>query len=553
METGSPQTCNPRLWWNGTADDHANWQQKCTGNSAGFNSWFEDRNDEPVQEHFWDPSQVFMAEIPFGYNTGFKRAYIPRFNTSIDYDNITMSDTAPDGCFTDEDDSNSIKFGYDYVDEEDSHLDWHVRTCMSSSALKTPIMNGTRDRQDFEEVFYLNISTAISWKEYHASNIFRVRARTTIGYFELPNNYNDGTHGPLLDKFPSIPDDDDDSTIDASYQFVSPSPPQTTADHPPSDSTFYTNNRDSYGEQDGFPTVLEYVNNKGPLALIYASLFGNASFPAQWSDRAYTTAMARAADGPSFPATCAAYAPLGHLLGAGGGGGVCTSYSGLCFASSSSSYNVLDCVRPRRHFNTTTGGSDGDRPHPVGVWLSTFVIDTARSSGGASAMRAALRMAAFFANEIRVTHADDASKRLRIAPDPGVGGVVGAPVVPFTGLVVGSVVLGVFVVLLLALTLFAALVPRWTERLDATAAMRVGAASAAAVSSLNEGPGGLASLKNNGWHLRGSKTRGLDAAPGFVGDAVPEGEVGRVVVGAEAPLRWGRRYEGDLFGGVRMG
>ncbi|KAB2571654.1 hypothetical protein DBV05_g9674, partial [Lasiodiplodia theobromae] len=287
-----------------------------------------------------------------------------------------------------------------------------------------------------------------------------------------------------------------------------------------------------YSQSYSPPTVLEHVNNKGPLALIYASLFGNGSFPAQWSDRAYNTAMARAADGPiTYRSPCAAYVPLGHLLigmsdGASGGGRV------------SAGYNILDCVRPRNHFNTTSGASDG--PHPVGAWLSAFVIDTSRGDGSAgSAMRAALRMAAFFANEIRVTLADDSAKVLRISSDPGVAGVVGAPVVPFTGLVVGSVVLGVFVVLLLALTLFAALVPRWTERLDATAAMRVGAALAATVPS-NEGPGGLASLKNNGWHLRGSKTRGLDAAPGFVGDAVPEGEMGRVVVGAEAPLRWGR-------------
>lgn len=358
METSSPQKCNPRLWWNGTADDHDNWQQKCTGNS-GFSSWFKDHDKErSIQEHFWDPSQVFVAEIPFGYKTGFKRAYIPRFNTSIDYENITTNDAAPDGCFTDEDDSDFIKYGYDYVDEEDSNLDWHIRTCMSSSALKTPLMDGTRDRQDFEEVFYLNISTANSWWEYHTSNIFRVRARTTIGYFELPNNYNNnGTHGALLDKFPSV--SKHDSTIGPTYEFVSPSPsplsPHTNA-HPTihSDPSSSTSNRDTYSESDGFPTVLECVNNKGPLALTYVSLFGNASFISQWSDRAYTTAMAHAADGPTDEETCAAYAPLGHLLGRN------SRYLG----SYSSSYNVLNCVKPRAHFNTTTGGSDGYRPAP---------------------------------------------------------------------------------------------------------------------------------------------------------------------------------------------
>lgn len=132
-----------------------------------------------------------------------------------------------------------------------------------------------------------------------------------------------------------------------------------------------------------------------------------------------------------------------------------------------------------------------------------------------------MRMAAFFANEIRVTRADN-SRALTVQSDPGV-----APVVPFRGLVVGSVLLGVFVFVLLALAVFAALgVPaRWTERLDATAAMRMGAAlalSSSSSSSSNEPGGSLASLKNNGWHLRGSKTRGVDAAPGFVGDAVPE-------------------------------
>jgi hypothetical protein len=40
----------------------------------------------------------------------------------------------------------------------------------------------------------------------------------------------------------------------------------------------------------------------------------------------------------------------------------------------------------------------------------------------------------------------------------------------------------------------------------------------------------------------------LDVLPGQIGDAEPDAKVGRLVVGADTPLKWGRRYwKGDEF------
>lgn len=63
----------------------------------------------------------------------------------------------------------------------------------------------TRDRQDFEEVLYLNIT---SWGNSQApinagQGLFRITLNTSAGYFELPNYMNGGIPGPLLAKDPN--------------------------------------------------------------------------------------------------------------------------------------------------------------------------------------------------------------------------------------------------------------------------------------------------------------------------------------------------------------
>ncbi|KAL4895123.1 hypothetical protein BDV59DRAFT_174484 [Aspergillus ambiguus] len=62
----------------------------------------------------------------------------------------------------------------------------------------------TRDRQDFSEELYINITyrgpSAI--EERPGEYVFKITVNTTAGYFELPNYSNGGRAGPLSEKAP---------------------------------------------------------------------------------------------------------------------------------------------------------------------------------------------------------------------------------------------------------------------------------------------------------------------------------------------------------------
>lgn len=206
MDSFSRTDCNPHLW-HGAWND--NW---CAGSQTdakfydqpSFSDFF--RDDEWNDE--WNNGTVFMAQMPPGFNTGFERAWIPRFNTSVDYEQIGEN-SAPSGCFTNDSDVDLIKHRYDWEESEvpqyrSPHY-WSVRTCISSEALHSPLKNETRDRQDFEEVFYLNISGVTDALSF-TPGTWKISARTSVGYFELPNYHNDGTPGPLLEKFTLLED-----------------------------------------------------------------------------------------------------------------------------------------------------------------------------------------------------------------------------------------------------------------------------------------------------------------------------------------------------------
>lgn len=168
----------------------------------------------------------------------------------------------------------------------------------------------------------------------------------------------------------------------------------------------------------------------------------------------------------------------------------------------------------------------GAYAEPIGAtWLSNFADE--------QTMRAAFRMAAFMANEITLLRSIPGTldPGYRIYIDMGID--VAAPVMPLAGIVVGSILLGLFLLLLIALALFAASTPHWTDRLDAYATLKMGAAMALSTE-------GLAKVGIGAENA-------LDRAPGFVGDAMPESEVGRLAVGAEGPLRR-RRYEASVCG-----
>lgn len=132
----------------------------------------------------------FLAELPQGYSTGLVRQFIPRINSTTVYEAIPAAEY-PVGC-----DSLPGAFfaGYSDLDRVDG---WGLQACMPANLINSP-WKSTRDRQDFSEVLYLNVTLYLN-----DSNMFRITVNTTAGYFELPNYMNGGLPGPLLAKDPN--------------------------------------------------------------------------------------------------------------------------------------------------------------------------------------------------------------------------------------------------------------------------------------------------------------------------------------------------------------
>jgi hypothetical protein len=174
-------TCDPLLY----SDSPTPLQCFFVGTTFGNMSSYED---------------PFLAELANGYSTGVVQQFIPRINTSTTYENITGESGAwPTGCS-----SLPGSFWAEYGDGEN----WSVQVCMPANMTNSPWKN-TRNRQDFSEQLFLNISfnDVVTDPEglptLPGGEQFRLTMNTTAGYFELPNYMNGNFPGPLLDEDPN--------------------------------------------------------------------------------------------------------------------------------------------------------------------------------------------------------------------------------------------------------------------------------------------------------------------------------------------------------------
>lgn len=152
----------------------------------------------------------FMSPLPKDFNTGLIRQLAPRYNSTASYKNITAAEF-PRHCAAQ---NGSLSFKYSNVTEtDDGPAIWALHACMPADSLSS-ISKPTRDRQDFTEELFLNVTLnnvmqhrIRQWGlDYFLngpeSEYFRVQVRTTAGYFELPNYMNGQVAGPLLGKMP---------------------------------------------------------------------------------------------------------------------------------------------------------------------------------------------------------------------------------------------------------------------------------------------------------------------------------------------------------------
>ncbi|KAI4660901.1 uncharacterized protein J4E79_005469 [Alternaria viburni] len=406
---------------------------------------------------------AWFSPVPLDFSTGVyvDPQYAPRLNTTIEYRNMTDAEW-PTECVRDREDV----FFAQYRGGETGYREFDIIACIPANISGTP-WQATYNQQDITEDLFLAISvpsmlrTPIMWK---------ITARSTLGYFELPNTKNGNRAGPLLHKL-SL-----DSARGSSTSGSSRDEKRAT------NETYAGNVRQPIG------------NHIGPLTAIGLALFGEGSF----IERRVSNPSAFLVDRPevddevwfrNFGNNCLGNMPLNFAIG-----GPC-----LRDYDYQSEVDVLGRVRQ----------------------LAAF-FDSERSASRA------FTVAAFLANKEWLNPSQfhrwggfDQSRNVYV--DTGVP--TKKTYIALWGVITGSVFLGLHLLGLLVLALYAFWMRPFTPWLGAEFVVKAGTAHADILSAA-EG--------DKQWKQT------VSACPGFVGDEKPTDDVGRIAFGATAALSTAR-------------
>ncbi|CAG7979359.1 unnamed protein product [Penicillium salamii] len=425
---------------------------------------------------------VFWAQLPNNYSTGLIRQYLPRFNSSTQYEFISEKEF-PRGC---EDTARglSLKHNHTLVDpaggrKEDMDY-WALHACMPDDQIVLPWKN-TRDRQDFGEVLYLNITFTPRIKkglspenDSTAESVYvRVIVNTTAGYFELPNYMNGQTAGSLLEKFPY---DTCDSYCDE-QGFTRP-------------NKIAKKKRERHDIIPWEADRIEEVFNKGPLLTTALTLFGRYSWleTANRFDTLY--GFRKQSHGLQIVADLA---PMGRIIHSD------TVINDGVLSQSRHAWRERNAYHEAEMFHNIVGWLVNFRPREV-VHISP--LPTTSSD---KIMADAFNIAAYLANMAWVTD----TSQLRIGPTLSVTYDAGAdskkPSILLAGIILVSILIMFHLVGLAMTALYASWFPRWTNALNAFSLLRLGG-------SIHEHVPLRVSANDDQVNI-------LDALPGWVGHA----------------------------------
>lgn len=453
-----------------------------------------------ISSNLIDP---FLAQLPSGYSTGLIRQFAPRINSSSFRADIT-ADQFPKGC-------SEIPgaFYVRYANSSSTYGSYSFEACMPANMSVSP-WRTQRSRQDFTEELYLNISLPGNFYGVTPGVYYsKITVNTTAGYFELPNYMNGQTAGPLLGDDPS-----NHCGLDCFMQGF--------GGNPISDHNITNTSRDvSNGTQEhtaaNATLSLDGNLNKGPLLTVAMALFGLGSFidtraaASQAYVSNYGTSLTR-----QFQ--CLEVVPFMALLRD-------QLNQGSLYNNLATCLNTVDA---------SAGAFDQS------VWyLWAFVFNDL----GVERIQNAFTAAAYLANEAWMFNPYGGEPSLTVTYDQGADTT--KPDISTAGIAVVSLLLGSYVLGLLAMAVYSCWTRRWTETLDAWAIMRMGIAVRG-----TSPPGRLAGGEQPQWEREPllytgdvEQVAALDGMPGWIGDRTEgQGEVGELGIGAEMRLRGERRY-----------
>jgi hypothetical protein len=435
----------------------------------------------------------FYAPIPNGFHTGVLQQFALRINSSATSRSIAAAEF-PSGC-----NSNSSGFFANYSSlllYESIPYYWAIAACMPNVTSKSPWVE-TRDRQEFSESLYLNISIRDSNVQTTAlsagSALYEITLRTTAGYFELPNFINNATPGALLES---------DPTPNCNKTCIRQINQYSYYNRARRDETI--GNTTNYIHQT-VPWASLEVDNKGPLLTTALALFGPGSFLDTFfaSMKVIQNNLPDSNPEYGYASSSKVCIELGPLM----------NFFYTVYTPRDTCISIY--MNPNSNVNNA---HDLVRDWLVSMYQS------------ASSFPNVFTTAAFLSNKQWV---ESMKPVYAIYQDPGTEMEI--PDIGLAGVIVVSILLGPYLLLLLALSWYGSRAPRWTYRLDSFAMLRFGAA-------LGEGifPMLIAERTND--------IKELDEIPGVIRDVGPVSEdaiipVNRIGLWGGKPLQNRRRYE----------
>lgn len=151
----------------------------------------------------------FTTSFPIGTDTGAQQQVPLRLNSSLICKDISSVDF-PSQCPG----NASFIAAFSNVNSPEAKVDSTKSPPLFSFQLCAPKSTAspwriTRDRQDIQEGYYLDFqyspaaSPSTTGNDPRTNFTQRCHANTTMGYFELPNVWNNHSTGPLLEKAPN--------------------------------------------------------------------------------------------------------------------------------------------------------------------------------------------------------------------------------------------------------------------------------------------------------------------------------------------------------------
>lgn len=374
----------------------------------------------------YDSQDSWFTELPNNYNTGTYRSIAPRYNSST-FSELVPVDEFPSNC------SSTPVYFYTslnyteppgYGDPYESIDSVQIQVCMPANMTGSP-WSASNARQEITETLFIHINT--SYVALHQGNgildnTYKITMTTTTGWFELPNLWNKGVPGPIIEN-PNVTCETSAGCIDAADPTMAAS------------ATFY----DTFSKRSDDNELGEQLTSStdllGPLGTIAVALFG----PGSWFDTQQLL----------FPDY------------------IDNNETGWAYYLD----NVVDTYETFPLVSLTETVYSG---YGTGVklyeWLSFFIVE-----GHNTTLPGALTLTSFYAvkallqtNEFRYTFLNSVSR-------DNFETVV-MPSISLAGIIVVSVLMALYLIPLLALAAYAGLSKSWTVRLDSFVMLRMGAA-----------------------------------------------------------------------------